>query len=333
MAADISQDTFLDDGKYIIIKGRFKSQELTLFGLFIIIFNPNEQIEIYNIVVSPSSGVFNLEPHIGWEKYEETILDLKWKGNFNNSMTIPLMEQLKNITADDKTKNQLFESIHNYDYDNVEILLGDIIYRIIHDKNLNLEIGIQEITREEFINVKENKAKANETSISKKGYNVEDGSVILPLQPILAPVKGKPLYEMKIGDRIIAKIVPKSERENYFIDLLDLRLEDHIKPIACEVIDIKANSKTDPIEILVQIGPGIYGRIIEEERQVKLRIYDPKIDGPMTKKTISGAATYQKKAEEIKVENKPAIPKMTYIIAGLFLLILIIFVILLYLSF
>jgi hypothetical protein len=334
MAEDRTQGEFLEGGNYLIIKGRFKSQSLNLYGILFVVFDAEGAIGNQNIIVSTFSNVFELEPHVGWERYEENIMELKWKGNFNSSMSSSLMDQFKAVSAQPNLNTQLYESASNYDYDRVEIFISDILYRIVHDKNLILEIGIQEITEEEFKAAREKRQKTAETpaaQAARKGYNVEDGSVILPLQPILAPVKGKPLYELKIGDRIMAKIVANSEREKYFIDILNLRVEDHVRPVPCEVIDIKASSKSDPIEILSLIAPGIYGKIIEDERQVKLRMYDPKADGPISKKSIPAGYASKEQGNTSRVET--GMSQMTYVIMGLFALLLLIFIILIYLSF
>ncbi len=332
MASDQIVDTFLEDSNFVIIKGRFKSSELNLYGLFLIIYNNTGAVDSSNIVVSTFSNIYNLEPHNNWDRYEESILDLKWKGNHNASLTSSLMDQLKGISTDSKLRADLHTSASAYDYDNVEIILSDLIYRIVHDKNLQIEIGIQEVSKEEFRSFREKEKKSDASAAEqKKGHNVEDGSVMLPLQPILAPVKGKPLYELKIGDKIVAKIIANSDRENYFIDLLDLRVEDRVRPVPCEVIDIKANSREDPIEILTQIGPGIYGRILEDERQVKLRMYDPGVDGPMTKKTIDVAQAIERNLSKAGA-REGGLSRMSYIIIGLFALLMLIFIILILIS-
>lgn len=333
MAPDLNEDTLLDENNYIIIKGRFKSSSLNLYGLLLVVFNQDGDVDSYNIVVSTFSSLYDIEPHLTWDRYEEAILNAKWKGNFNSSMTASLMDQIKAIATEDNLRSQLFDSIDNYDYDNVEIFMFDIIYHIIHDKNLILEIGIQEISPQEFREAKENRLKSEgaPAPAAKKRYAIEEGAVILSLQPIVAPVKGKPLYELKIGDRIMAKLLPNSDRDNYFIDLLDLRVEDHIRPVSCEVIDIKANSKNDPIEILTQIGPAIYGKIIEEERQVKLRMYDPATDGPISKKNLPDIRSIPSIPGQ--ASDDTGLPKIVYAIMGLFALVLMIFIILIYISF
>jgi hypothetical protein len=332
MAPEQNQDTAKDDSSFVIIKGRFKSSPMSLYGLLLVIFNPYEDLESHNIIISTFSQLFDIEPHFPWDRYEETILELKWKGNYNSSMTASLMDQVKTAMADASQKKHLYESANNYDYDSVEIFLSDIIYRIIHDKSLILEIGIQEVSTEEYRSARDRRLKPAEQQPQKRGYNVEDGAVILPLQPILAPVKGKPLYEIRIGDKIVCKILASSDRENYYIDLLELRIEDRIKPVVCEVIDIKAASRADPIEILTLVAPGIYGRIVEDERQVKLRIYDPKTDGPVTKKGSIPLDFPKEAAAEPESPGK-GLSQMTYIIMGLFAFILIIFIILMYISF
>lgn len=311
-----------------ILKGRFKSNSLGLYGLLLLIFNKNHDLENYNIVVSTYSNLYDLEPHVGWEQFEETILDVKWKGSYNSILTASLMDNLKAIASDEKLKSQLYEYLSNYDYDNTEVTIYDTVNRIIHDKNLILEIGIQEITTEEFKETKEKRVKQPQPTTEKSP--VEDGSAILPIEPILSPVKGKPLYELKVGDKIIARIIPNSERANYFIDLLNLRFEGNIKPIPCEVIDIKSGGKNSPVEILTLIGPGIYGKCTEEEKQVKLRMYDPLIDGPQVSKTQIGKISAKKEQEKDKYAP---MPKSTYLIIILFVIILIIFLLLLYISF
>lgn len=317
------------DKSIIILKARFKSNSLSLYGILVVIFSNNGEVDSFNTVVSTYSNIYDLEPHAGWERYEENILELKWKGNFNNSMTTSLMDQINSISNDLNLKSQLYEYLNNYDYDNVEVFMFDAINRIIHDKNLIVEVGIQETTSEEFQETKKSRGKATEKANEPA---IEDGSAILPIEPILSPVKGKPIYELKIGDKIMGRITGNSDRANYFIDLMDLRQENVIKPIPCEVIDIKSSGKTGPIEILTQIGPGIYGKCMEDEKQVKLKIYDPIADGPPAK-----AKPKQKVSQGASMDDKSdgniGFSKSTYVIIGLFVLILVIFILLIYLSF
>jgi hypothetical protein len=327
----------------IIIKGRFKSAPMNLYGQFLVIFNNNKQFESYNIVVSTFSDAYELEPHLGWDKFEESIINMKWKGNFNASMTSSLMDQFKKLAEDYKGVELLFDNAYNYDYDNMDITLYDMINRIIHDKNLVLETGIQELSQEEFLRTKENRGKNKETQEepresepSEFENQLAEGSVILPIKAIVAPVRGKSIYELKIGDKIMVRILPNSDRANYFIDLLGLRDdtqrdEKKIKPTPAEVIDIKKGSaKREPVEILVEIGPGLYGKLVEDEQQIRLKMYNPQMDGPVIKKELG---PYPGNADGLAADmKKPALSKGSIILLALFLAILILFLVLIFLS-
>jgi hypothetical protein len=286
----------------LIIKGRLKSPEQNLFGQFIIFFTNYRKIDLCSSVISTYSSLFDLEPHTNWDKYEESIADLKWKGNFNMNLTNAITGEFTKAANDTALTNLIFESTYNYDYKNLDITLFDIIHRIIHDKNMILETGIQEVTPLEIQEVRENRNKPKEP-IQKKDdtFNTPDGTVVIPVKAILAPVNGKPIYQLKIGDKIMAKIEPKTDRAKYFIDLLSLWEDDNkkVRPYPMTVIDIKSGpAKNDPIEILTEIGSGVYGKITEEQNQVKLRIYDPEVDGVITKNKLQPQKNVTAAAEE-----------------------------------
>ena len=311
----------------LIVKGRFKSVTMNLYGLLLIIFNNTKQLDTYHIIVSSYSDMFDYEPHISWEKYEEYIVDRKWKGNFNNSMTLSLMEGLNNLTEDNNTSRLLFDHAYNYDYDQMDIILYDLINRIIHDKNLIMETIIQEVSTSEFRKVKEDRSKPQEDD-DEKPAGTEKLNIILKVKPIVAPVKGKPIYELKIGDRIMIKIVPSTPKENYYIDLYNLKEEKGIRPVPASVVDIKSIAgKNNPIEILVEIIPGVYGQFIEDEKQVRLRIFDPATDSLLTGVNQKSTNT------QSSIEDKAAPhQKSTFVMAMLFLIILALFFLLAYIS-
>ncbi|MFA5518962.1 MAG: hypothetical protein WDA74_06885 [Spirochaetota bacterium] len=324
MGSEIPQGS---EDNILILKGRFKSVSMNLYGLFLIIFNNTKQFDTYHIIVSSYSDMYEYEPHISWEKYEEYIVDKKWKGSFNNSMTLSLMEGLNNLTQDSNARQLLFDHTYNYNYDQIDVILYDVINRIIHDKNLIMETIIQEVSSNDFRKVKEDRSKPQEADEEKQ---IETGKqhIILKVKPIVAPVKGKPIYELKIGDRIMVRIVPSTTKENYYIDLYNLKEEKGIRPIPASVVDIKSTAgKNNPIEILVEIIPGVYGQFIEDEKQVKLRVFDPATDFLLTggnQKNINSQSSIDEKTSSSE--------KSTFVMTMLFLIILALFFFLAYIS-
>lgn len=325
----------ITDTNIMIVKARFKSSAMNLYGQVLLIFNNNGEMENHNLVVSTYSDAYDLELHTSWDKYEEFIADLKWKGHFNSSMTTSLMNQFKELAADQNLIKRFYENISNYDYDNLDITLYDLINRVVHEKNLILESVIQEVTPAEFNDIKKQRSKPTEDNTqSSTGpanqYGLGNEAVILSVKPLLAPVKGKPIYELRLSDQLMVKLLPNSEIQNHYIDQLQLKEDNQIRPIPGEVIDIKAGSgKNDPIEILVRIAPNIYGKIIEDEKQVKLRMYNPSVDGLTYQENTSGKQVSPKmKKEEMPV----GISRGTVAILLLFIFILVMFTVLIFLS-
>lgn len=314
----------------MIVKGRFKAVSQNLFGQFLLIFKNSASFESYSAVVSTYSDLYNLEPHEDWMKYREYIANVKWKGNFNATMTSSLMDHIKRFSEEMNSISLFYDSVCDYDYNAMDMALYDIINRIIHEKNLILETAIQEITPQEYrngITGADQKAQGdNVAAASDDGYTVEDDAVILPVKPIVAPVKGKPIYELRVGDKLMVYIQPQSDRANYYIDMLNLRGDEGIKPTMGEVIDIKAGSgKNNPTDILTLISKGIYGKFTETEKQVKLKLYNAETDGPLPKKNIAAGASDANVAST-------GMTKGTIVMLVLFMIILALFVVLIFLS-
>jgi len=324
-----SELTAQAEGNILIVKGRFKSTSMNLYGLFLLTFNAMKKLDTHQVIVSSYSDMYDLEPNTPWHKFEEYIVDRKWKGNFNNSMTASIMEAFNKISDDVRNLKILYDNVYNYDYDQMDLILYDMINRIIHDKNLVMESLIQEISLQELQSVKEDRSKPQDTD--EPGEKKNPQGTILQIKPVLAPLNGKPIYELRIGDKIMIKIIPSSNKENYYIDLYNLRDDKGIRTIPASVIDIKSSAgKNNPIEILAEIAPGVYGQCLEDEKLIKLKMYDPKSDSTINDKNRPAV----KKDNSASSTNNDAAGsgKSIMIMAALFVVILFLFILLLMLS-
>jgi hypothetical protein len=127
-------------------------------------------------------------------------------------------------------------------------------------------------------------------------FQVDEGSVVLDVNLVLAPVSGIPIFEIQPGDRIMVKINPATKRGLYFIELLNAKHDEDIVPVPCTVTEVKLN-KANEYVVLVKIGEGIFGKVIEAE-QVKIKRFDPNSD----KKTAANAQRSMAAAGFSKVE-------------------------------
>jgi len=276
-------DSSNSDEMNFFVKGRFKAGTQNLFGILSIQFDQNGDILNNNIVITSFSDIYNISTDESWKKFEDTVTQYKWKGTYNTSLTNSLQAQLEKLKQDTSYNEQLFSFVSTADDSGVNVSIYDLLNRILHDKQLLLDTRIEKVSRDIIIETKmkknteeaDNKAETARTASFAYGKDAQ----VISASPILSPVKGKPIYDLRIGDRIMIKPDAANQTAQLFIELYHLRLDNRVKPVPAEIVDIKADSKTSPIEIICRINQNYYAKCFEDERQVKLRIYDPRIDG------------------------------------------------------
>jgi hypothetical protein len=193
--------------------------------------------------------------------------------------------------------------VSSYNYSLLDVAISDIINRVIRDKALVLETGIQEALPEEVVAAREAHLKKQtdktkpSTEPSTHAFRVDDGSSIVPASMVLSPVKGKLLYELKIGDMIMLRFNHKTDIGSFYNNLYKLKTpEGKYKSIPGEVIDIKSESKDLPVNILARIDNQLFAVATEEDRHVRVYLYDPKTDGVFN--TPSSGTSQQKRIRE-----------------------------------
>lgn len=302
MEAIMSEENPLDLTHNIFLKCRFKSSARNLYGLILINFNASSSIDSFDMVASTFSEIYDIDPQAEWHAYEEQIVQTKWNGKYNTNITRDLQVEFEGLLEDSFQKTHLFESANDYDFGTVEQIFFDYVKRILQDKSLRVEVNIQEVTPAEietYHHLRDQERQAQYKGPAEDNeYGLEEGASILPSSLVLAPVNGKPLYDLKLDDKIMIKLDPKSAKNQQFIEQYSLKTENNTYlPLPAEVIDIKAPTKEDPVQILLRIEKSVYAKAIEEERQVKLRLYNSGTDRSI--QAIKTAARQKKGAGEL----------------------------------
>jgi hypothetical protein len=313
------------EDRIFVIKGRIKASTSSLYGIILLIVNNYKKLESYNVLLSTYSSIYDTNFDDEWYKIEEIIINQKWRGDFNKNLTAAITDQFKAMAEDSRAMTLFYENLINSDYKNLDHTLYEQINRIIHESNLTFETEYSELTAQEYNQSRENRGKTapkQPGKTEKSPYNLNPEDVIIQVKPILSPVKGKPLYDIKIGDKIMVKIPPEAPRGQYYIDLLQLKEGDTILPVPASIVDIKAGAtRNDPVQILTNISTGLYGSFSEEEKQVKLKLYNPESDGPSP-----GPGKRSQYRVEQHVENDLSASKSTIIMMAVLVIILIIFI-------
>lgn len=322
-------------GNYVFLKGRFKSTSANIYGLFLVVFNPQKQMEAFNACASSFSNNYDLEPHIGWEIFEEKITENRWKGNCNPSMTNAVIGIFDAINKDARLRAEFYTMISTYNYTQLDATLFDAFKRVTRDHGTIIETGIQESTLEEVISIREQRSKNQKPQAAAEpapheshDFEVEEGSSIVPVSMLLSPVRGKLLYELKIGDRIMLRFNQKTDVGKNYINYFNLTSPNgKIKAVPGEVIDIRSDKKDMPIQVLTRIDGRIYGISTEEERHVRVCLYDPKIDGTFKSPSAPAAAA---KSATLPGNEQGSYSSMTYLMLGIIAFVLVLIIALIY---
>lgn len=280
--ADNKQDKDVDS--YIIIKGRFKAIDSNTFGLFLIYISLAQKI-IDNVILAAShySSIYDTNPNTQWDVFEDKITAFKWKGEISQNISHDLQLLLSNTIKLDVLE-EILDAHNTNQHSKIEHTLTGIMAKGVADKSIIIEALSEKVPHMEILRVKDDRLRKEKEEREEKQkeeirkdqqqeYKVEAGAVVLPVSLVLAPVSGIPIWEVKTGDLIVIRIDSATERGNYFIDLLKARTpEGDILPIKAVIKEITSNSLGE-FEVLVELGPGIYGRCVETEK-VKIKKFD-----------------------------------------------------------
>jgi len=142
----------------------------------------------------------------------------------------------------------------------------------------------------------------------------ENATYIIEAVCVLSPVKGKHISEIQPGERILVVLSAKDAMSDRIVDAYKARGEDgQPLPIVGRVIEKVPNEEGRGYIIYTLVAKGIYAKIVEEE--------SVKIQTELTKASMDGAET----VEEDPYKNRI----FTYLIYGLFIVLIIAIVVIL----
>ncbi len=274
----------VDIDSYYIVKGRFRGTSTNTYGVFIIFINiAQKMLENVFVAASHFSSIYDNSPEMRWDTFEEKITTMKWKGELSTNISHDLELLLGNALKPDSIE-EIIDAIKINDTGKIEHFLMGIVSKGLMDKSTEVEVKVEKVSHSDIIKAKDERARREKEEREAKQreelrkaeeerFKVEEGAVILDISPVIAPVSGIPIYEAQPGDAIMVKIDASTDRGNYFIDLLNARsTEGDVLPVKAIIKDVFMNALGE-YELLTEIGPGIYGRTIIEEK-IKIKKYD-----------------------------------------------------------
>jgi hypothetical protein len=269
---------------YGIIKGRFKALGTNTFGLFFVSFNLlSKVLEKIQVASSHFSSIYENSPQMPWHEFEERIINIKWRGEYSINITNDIQ---KAIDYELKSKERTDEIIYYLTKNAIPKLsefFQNILQRPTGDKNVTVDLEVELVSQEEVeeVNIKRTKkdlekkisAPTQQQQQAQDEFNLPPNSIVLESALVLSPITGVPVYELKPGDKVLTRITEKTQRGQYFKELLGAidKTTNEEKPIPATVEQVKVLGKN--YVILTSIGPGIYCKSVEEDN-VKVKKYE-----------------------------------------------------------
>ncbi len=281
-----------EDNYLIILKYSFASDEANAYGVAYVLLNSKTHGAQYQqVATSPYSSILT-----------NTYLEDSWS-NFINYVK---NEAQKSSTQQQQLEKKIliasksgFETSEILEIKNLILkgkkekiteLVKSILLSILFDRNIVIKLHLETVKEsdvDEYFNKEENKKEEEEptenqkknkistTSIKphKDFSNLPQNSTLLECYPVLAPITGKPIFDIKVGDEIMVKIFNDAKGQKYNAMLKLKGKEGNTLSILATVIEIKIQDQA--YLLLVQIKDSLYGKISESE-QVKLKMNSEK---------------------------------------------------------
>jgi len=311
--------------KYIILKGKIRSESLNFYGVFILIIDRDLKIlDKLDVTASRIPTLYNTVQSENWDSLQKAIIQNIFDGknidNLSKSITMGIDKLFLNEDVD-----YLINLLEN-DTQKFVTILEETLNRVFQKGGIKVEIYknyAQTLETKKNIdeNLSESIAGIDQSLLT---FDIPPGVSVIPVKPVLAPVSGTPIYELTVGDSIYVNIDPTFDKFKEYINYFNLKQDDKVLPMKAQILEILVDLNNNFV-ILVKLDDTTYGQIVEEEK-VKIRKFEEKdFSENINQKTKMYNPNTKNNEKIAKRSNSAAI-----ILFGIAVLLIIILIILLF---
>ena len=276
-----SNSSSVNEYPYSIYKYSFESLDDNLYGLGYIIFNVEDKhIQDKGIILYDSPNQAKLKINDPWRRHVKEIKALSHTEAYKEEMCQDILINIeKGISYND------IITIERYVQDKqtmqIATLLKAILERIFLSKDLVMLSDLELISQDEYVellNTKDPPLGDLQFNIADEGLDDSSdtlaffdvgNNILLECYPVLAPISGIPVFNLKNGDEIMVRIVD-DKKGQLASKVLQM---DPKKNLLISAKIQKIQFKDDNHQLLVHIRNNYYGRIIESEK-IKIKSYN-----------------------------------------------------------
>lgn len=274
----------MSGGGFVAVKGSFKGEFSGYQGLIFLLGDLAERsFDRVYLLIASDPGVMSLRNDTGWHAFEAAMLDAKLQGRVAPNLTNDFERKFREKMAAE-TGQELLRVLERGDDAGFQETFLYEIGRMIGDSEVALQITIERLSKEDVhptavetppvpSAADDGTAAGTAASSSSSAPAVSaPATVIVKIDPILSPVTGVAVGDLKAGDRILTKIVDSTDAARILgqIVMQGGGAAEVPGAVVAEVLAVE-ESDTERVRLRVHLMPGFEG-VVPVAREIKIRV-------------------------------------------------------------
>lgn len=254
-----------------VLKGKFITQISGNYGSFFFCYDEKEkEIKRVIVVITDEKDMGKIDIAKNWRDFEKELFTYSKQNVIDGLKSEQLIKQFlhdefrRNISGLLATGKKIKD-------DSLKNFLVNELYNIIADTNIAVKYEIEmtdafalnkgreitEIEEEKDIAEEVNEIPPEEKPRAPSPVR-EQTLIVLRIEPLLSPVKGKEIKDLEFGDVIQVKITDERDIADYLSELLGGKVGGVRVSIPTKIVEIREQEEGG-VSVLTQFGPGIMG--------------------------------------------------------------------------
>ncbi len=251
-----------------VIKCRFKSAEVKIYGLLLFIFNSRTKKMLRHAAVAGCNpSIYEADIKKQWFAFEKELYSSRLKDGSLREITQNI-EQLLLFKAQEYENKIFYRYWSAEDIKSIkDIIKEDLTESVKYDTGLDcdidIEIEIQKLNLRQFKYLTTTEKVMDEFNFHLTDEEAYSSLIALDIE-IIRNKNRSPFIrveDIEAGDMVYTNIIDDRDIGIYLSRLLGARKGREIIPLSASVEDVK--DTPEGVEIIVRFGPGIVGRAIE----------------------------------------------------------------------
>ncbi|MFH1415100.1 MAG: hypothetical protein ABIH89_03330 [Elusimicrobiota bacterium] len=266
-----------------VIKSKFKSEEVNIYGLILFIFNSTTRKMLrYAAVAGCNPAVYETDIGAQWFAFEKQLYSQRLKEGSLREITQKI-EQLLLLKIQDHEIEDFYNSWNELEIEKISGVFKKQIQDVIkYDKGIEYDVNVE--IRQQQLNLRQFKYLTDTEKIDEEfklhiEHEKANSTLIALDMELMKAKKGNPgirVEKIVPGDMVYTIIKDSRDIGVYLAHLLGARKEDSSVPFSASVENVRETE--EGVELIVRYGPGIVGKAVENPKK-KIRM----IKKPITK--------------------------------------------------